>query len=540
MLIKVIFLLLILVSNLSAETLSTISLTDGMFTTFGLWVNGTLNAVLIETGFYRLLIVISILYSLRKIFTQQNIVEPIIHIIVVVLITFLFIKPGPYSYEFEDIVISETQTAQEEEIRSAFAERFAGYEIKKPITGLGSEPSMWYLKIFNSINKFVNVILDSIDQNYRYSHLKYKTYQINQSIDLGLHDPDLIKEFKLYNEVCYYPAISTFADGNLYNNSSVGTSIKAFSAYGRLSPFYIRDETDLYSRKHDKMDLTVNNCKGKTNELTTSILTKSYDRNHPLYNAREEAVSAGLSLYFFKVGEYTQAEWAEDYITKLYKESNLTKFMMPEKKVDLDENFVARWMHQYSTWKDSIGKYVSVAGILNMYPYVQGITLGFFISIFPIIICYSFFGKYTIIIEYFKMILWIKSWSIVTSLAVLFDKMSVSSEGAGESAMEVALYSMALSAPIVSYALIRVTSVGIATGIMQSAGQSSHAAGASAAGMVDKGVKMGTDALGKVASMPMGGVGGAAVNMATSAGSSTLGGGSSGGPAMLGRTNKFL
>ena len=492
MLIKVILTILLLVSSLYAETLSSITLSEGMFTTFGLWVNGTLNYILIDIGLYRLLVVLSVLYSLRKLFIQKNIVEPVINIIVLVLIIFLFIKPGSTSYDFNDMTISEIQNAQDEENRTEIGKQYGSYVSKSFNKALGSEPSDWFMKVYNSIDKLIYVIIDVIDKNYRYSHYKYKTYQINNKIDLGLHDPELIQQFKMYNELCYYPAISTFADGELYSDGGAGmnaeqaTALQSLMAYSQLTPYYINKETSLYSQSQNNMNLAANGCKEKTNELTTSVLTKSYDRNSPLYNSREEAVTAGISLYFFKIGEFTDKDWAEDYVGKLYMKGELTTFMGPDKKVDLDENFAARWMHQFSTWKDSFGKYVSLAGILNMYPYVQGITLGFFIAIFPIIICYSFFGNFTIIVEYFKMILWVKSWTIVTTLAVLFDKMSVGSDIAGESAMEVALYSMALSAPVVSFVLIRVTSNGIATGIMQSAAQSSNAAGASAASMVTK------------------------------------------------------
>jgi hypothetical protein len=112
------------------------------------------------------------------------------------------------------------------------------------------------------------------------------------------------------------------------------------------------------------------------------------------------------------------------------------------------------------SWFKEIGDAMSVQGFVYGLPFVNGIAIAFSLAVFPVIVCMSLFPKgYINIVDFFKTVLYFKSWVIPVAIGMDMAEMVRGSTLPKKDFILTVIYSGILGAPVIAYAIIKAGNV---------------------------------------------------------------------------------
>ena len=429
---KILFLsiaFIILASNAYSYSYSVSTTTDaeGFYAYYGLGALSRLNYIFIQFYIYHFMSMIAIVMGLLK-FISTGKAGPLCWTIIwIYFCLFMFARAGSdiVTVEATDFMVSAgiNKDYIPESILKHAAE-------KNGFTSSIIEPPEYFMIINDGLTSFCDIIVDNFDATYRLYPLAQLYRMFNMSTDDLIEYPELKAYFDDFNKSCISPVLVMIQDSVAQNNTSYKDILKATNDGQDISPFSLKIyyEGTIFEKQPY-------NCKQRLSSMVADVkaMIKTSEGFDIALLTKMRAYTNAMALVTPVTEDFFIENTIKDFYS--YKQSDTNVKMNPRIMTDSSKLATGPKAEDASFW-DSLDFTASsfvfdmvtaitkgfsfmvmlptTMFIIDVLPHAQFIALAFAYSIFPFFVAWSLLpGSETIIIEYFKNIFWLKSWSIV-------------------------------------------------------------------------------------------------------------------------------
>ena len=482
---KILFLsiaFIILSSNAYSYSYSVSTTTDseGFYAYYGLGALSRLNYIFIQFYIYHFMSMIAIVIGLLK-FISTGKAGPLCWTVIwIYFCLFMFARAGSdiVTVEATDFMVSAgiNKDYIPESILKHASE-------KNGFTSSIIEPPEYFMIINDGLTSFCDLLIDNFDATYRLYPLAQLYRMFNMSTDDLIEYPELKAYFDDFNKSCVSPVLVMIQDSVAQNNTNYKDILKKTNDGQDISPFSLKEYYD--GTIFEKQPF---NCKQRLSSMVGDVkaMIKTSDGYDIALLTKMRAYTNAMAL----VTPVTEDFFIENTIKGFYSYKQNDTNMKMNPRISTDSSKLATGpKKEDATALDDLDFFVTTfiidgvtaltklfSGavllpttmyIIDILPHAQFIALAFAYSIFPFFVAWSLLpGSETIIIEYFKNIFWLKSWSIVVvfgqKVLDVYETMGAggSENMSGSFSIPLAIMMTMCTAPAMSYILIKLASGG--------------------------------------------------------------------------------